>query len=925
MNNSRFVWFVSLLLFLIAYNTSIGGNDLTDIDIPDEQSLSLYFEQYTQPEISLDGDCPGIFDPYYSVAVNSKPISVFAGDFDNDNDIDIAVACYWREYCSVTLNNGNGSFARFFGLVTSYYTEWIDGADFNGDDYIDLVVADSDDDNVAIMLNNCDGTFAFRTWYSAGGNPRSVCAAKLDDDEHIDLVTANYWDGNIAVLINNGDGSFAFPVPFSAGGYPRSVFAVDINGDESLDVLTANLDSNSVSILINDGYGNFTLDAIHPVGSKPFTVIAADFNGDEDPDIAASNSGDGTVSVILSNGSGGFSSQNSYNVDGHPTSVAAIDIDNDGYIDLATANNDVYSSSILLNLGDGTFGYHTSYPTGHVPYCVKAADLDGDDDQDLVLAQFMSNYVTILRNKDLLPFEGSIAGTITNHLGEPVEGVYISPSGYTDFDSSNVDGEYIINDLCCDYYRLNFSHPDYCDTFITDIRTPVEDTIYVDIALDFRSIVGVIADQDYLPLEGAIAYIPEVEFSDTTDSDGIYYFAGMGTGPYVIEFSHPHYNDTSVADVAVSTNDSTVVDIIMSPKGFVEGAVTNETLQPIENVLVFTSDMSAYDTTDINGEYSLDYINAGNHDIIFQDTYYYDTTIAGITIISGDTTTLDIILRQRPDIEIWYGNHDNMLLNGRLGEIIGVDVYLQTAGEIPLNSIKLMLGIDNQYIDSLLSETEGDFFYPFTGMSEAGFQAPVGSPPNIAGWSSQEFNAINDSLESVLINFDNPSLMAMYVVRIAGDTLFNGDTLSCFGPGVDELGDFSVAIDSGGDTLSIIEHFSRLYIQDSYAYYPGDVNMYNGLWPPMLIGSDVTYFVAYFKGGTSSPPCLLDGFWAAADINGDCMIIGSDVIRLVAYFRGEGSVSFCGDYPPLWLQQSDIPDDAPFSWPNCADMSINDR
>lgn len=913
MKEFKFLWYILLISLLFFYNLSIGGNEELYINLPDKQS--------PQSDISLDNDCPGIFDPHYSVPVNSKPISIFVGDLDNDNDIDIAVACYWREWCSVTLNNGNGTFAPYNWNLTSYYTEWVDGADFDGDEYIDLVVCDSDDHSVAVMLNNGDGSFAFRTWYSTAGDPRSVCAAKLDDDEHVDLVTANYWDGNISVLINNGDGTFASPELFSAGGDPRSVFAVDINGDENLDILTANLSSNSVSILINDGYGNFTVNSVRPVGSEPFTVIAADLNGDEDPDIAVSNSGDGTISVILRNDYGGFGPQNSYNVNGHPTSVAAADIDNDGNLDLVTSNNDDYSASVLLNLGDGTFGYHTSYQTGHVPYCVKAADLDNDGDQDLAIAQFMSNYVTILKNQNVLPFTGSIGGTITNHLGEPVEGAYVSPSGYTDFDSSSIDGEYILNELCCDYYRLNFSHPDYCDTFITDIRVPVEDTIYTDITLDFRSIFGIISNQDSLPIEGAIAYIPEIELSDTTSSDGSYYFAGMGISPYAIEFSHSHYNDTSVTDVVISTNDSTVVNIIMSPRGFIEGIVTDEMLQPIKNVYISTSDMSVYDTTDINGEYSLSYINEGLHDIIFQSTYFFDTTVIDMTVFPGDTTTLDITLNQRPDIEIWYGNCDNLPLNSRPGNLIGVDVYLQTAGEIPLNSIKMIFGVDNQYIDNLLGETEGEYFYPFTDMDEADFQAFEGAPPNVAGWSSQGFNAFNYDQDSILINFDNPTLTVKYVVSIVSDTLLIGDTLDCFAPGVDEQGNPSIALTGGGDTLSIIEHFSRLYIQEKYEYYPGDVNMANGLWPPALIGSDVTYLVAYFKGGSTFPPCLLDGFWASADINGDCMIIGSDVIRLVMYFRGESSVSFCEDYPPSWLFSNDIPEYTPFGWPKCEDIS----
>ena len=100
-----------------------------------------------------------------------------------------------------------------------------------------------------------------------------------------------------------------------------------------------------------------------------------------------------------------------------------------------------------------------------------------------------------------------------------------------------------------------------------------------------------------------------------------------------------------------------------------------------------------------------------------------------------------------------------------------------------------------------------------------------------------------------------------------------------------------------------------------FNYLPGDVNMYNSAWPPIVISGDVTYLVNYFKG--SGDACLLDGFWVSADANGDCIVMGSDVIRLVAYFRGAGEIEYCIDYEPLWHTSDELPAEAPAGWPNC--------
>ena len=106
-------------------------------------------------------------------------------------------------------------------------------------------------------------------------------------------------------------------------------------------------------------------------------------------------------------------------------------------------------------------------------------------------------------------------------------------------------------------------------------------------------------------------------------------------------------------------------------------------------------------------------------------------------------------------------------------------------------------------------------------------------------------------------------------------------------------------------------------IQSGYQYLPGDANMFNGTWPPAVIGSDVTYLVNYFRGVTTNQACLLGGFYAAADVNGSCTVIGSDVTRLVNYFRGQGEIEPCPDYAPAWLTPADCPEDAPSGWPNC--------
>ena len=83
------------------------------------------------------------------------------------------------------------------------------------------------------------------------------------------------------------------------------------------------------------------------------------------------------------------------------------------------------------------------------------------------------------------------------------------------------------------------------------------------------------------------------------------------------------------------------------------------------------------------------------------------------------------------------------------------------------------------------------------------------------------------------------------------------------------------------------------------SYTPGDIN-----GDGHLIGSDVTYGVNYFRGGTPPPDSCWNNVtsewqYTAADGNGDCHFIGSDITYLVNYFRGVNPLpQYCIQTPP---------------------------
>ncbi len=85
-------------------------------------------------------------------------------------------------------------------------------------------------------------------------------------------------------------------------------------------------------------------------------------------------------------------------------------------------------------------------------------------------------------------------------------------------------------------------------------------------------------------------------------------------------------------------------------------------------------------------------------------------------------------------------------------------------------------------------------------------------------------------------------------------------------------------------------------------YVIGDANdndQFNGL--------DVTYSVAYFKGGPpppyscECPPGSGNSWYVAGDVNASCEFNGLDVTYMVSYFKGGPDCQPCPDCPPLGM------------------------
>jgi hypothetical protein len=222
---------------------------------------------------------------------------------------------------------------------------------------------------------------------------------------------------------------------------------------------------------------------------------------------------------------------------------------------------------------------------------------------------------------------------------------------------------------------------------------------------------------------------------------------------------------------------------------------------------------------------------------------------------------------------------------GDHGEIIG-DYQTDSLGQVIPGSV---VGVPNLAIDSV------------PGQGEV-LEVSNPSPSDSVKIDRLEYaiSPIDIPLDS--LNYYNPLVQGLsWNILVSTTTdLLPGDTLIFDvpdGPPSDpHLYGRALTSTPSGIAISEIVWRADIY-PGGCEYVVGDVNgsdNYNGL--------DITYGVAYFKGG-NAPMCvdcpLCPGWWYCGDVNGSCNYNGLDITYGVNYFKGVGPNPMpCDDCPP---------------------------
>jgi FG-GAP-like repeat/Abnormal spindle-like microcephaly-assoc'd, ASPM-SPD-2-Hydin/FG-GAP repeat len=257
------------------------------------------------------GGAKASFGPPATIPVGLSQ-SVVVGNFDTDDNPDLAVATIYGDNGSgtagggvvVLAGNGDGTFAPpTLNLVHGGSPTYVVGTgDFNGDDDPDLAAVSGYDD-VTILVGAADDTFNRRdTTYPTPVEPEpdAIGVSDFDGDSDPDLAVPDPlgFEGRVWVLRGLEGPTFAPAASYgeAEGNYPTSVAVADFNADGDQDLASASLDH--LATVLTGGPGvSFGDSQRFAIGSAGTSDVARDFNHDGYPDLVVAAGG--AVAVFL--------------------------------------------------------------------------------------------------------------------------------------------------------------------------------------------------------------------------------------------------------------------------------------------------------------------------------------------------------------------------------------------------------------------------------------------------------------------------------------------------------------------------------------------------------------------------------------------------------------------------------------------------
>lgn len=389
-----------------------GGRPLYLVkgDFNNDQNIDLAVSLFDAGKIAyIPGDEGGLrWESRRDIEVGGIPLIVLSEDFDRDNFPDLlATTTVGETWQWVTWLRGGAD-----GLVgdkpgppprrkDEIRLRDVAGpivlatGDFNGDGHPDAALTQIGE-LVTYLQSSAEGFLEPRS-FEAGEGGYSLGVGDIDRDGFLDVLVPNTMSNDVAYLRGGPEGLTAPAWRFPVRDQPARLVCGDFDGDGGDEVAVAS--SSDFVAYFRPAPGGLTGREEIDAGSPSSVAVSDDFDGDGLLDVVTGSWESGELSY-LRGGPGGLKAGASMEIGGSPVALANGDFDGDGCSDLVVADvgYDDAGKVLFLRGGNGGFsGESTILHTGDAPRTLASVDFDGDKLPDVVVGNRDSDTVTYLR------------------------------------------------------------------------------------------------------------------------------------------------------------------------------------------------------------------------------------------------------------------------------------------------------------------------------------------------------------------------------------------------------------------------------------------------------------------------------------------------------------------------------------------------
>ena len=398
---------------------------------------------------------------------------------------------------TVPCTNYNATPATPFQTSTIGLTSEISAGDFNNDNKVDLVILENQVQGLTIMLGDGQGGFTETGFVSVENSiPQNAIPADFNRDGNLDLAIIT-GDG-FAILQGDGIGNLAVTTDVSIPlAEIWDLAAGDFNNDGRLDLaFTQRYNDQRLHIYLNNALLGFIPAPGSPKSlvNEPFEIESRDFNNDGNLDLAVQI--ESNVFTYLGDGTGGFylNLQLQFPIGPlHSVQMTADDFNKDGNEDLAITTYDFGQGTtfeVRLGAGNGTFSQSQLAAGGDAPVDLISADFNLDGNRDLVHGSIHAISLRSLQNDGAGTFSAVFHGPQTATASQRDTTADFNNDGEADFASINTTGSiYVMLHGGCaptltastniEVSRCGPPVPKVLGTFVDDDYSPQQMTIEV--------------------------------------------------------------------------------------------------------------------------------------------------------------------------------------------------------------------------------------------------------------------------------------------------------------------------------------------------------------------------------------------------------------------------------------------------------------